>query len=61
MAQMVKNLPEMRETRVQFLDWEDPLEEGMASLSSVLAWRMPMDRRAWGRTVHGVTKSHTTE
>ena len=45
---MVKNLPEMRETRVQFLDWADPLEEGVATLSSVLAWRMPMDRRAWG-------------
>ena len=37
-AQMVKNLPEMRETQVQFLDWEDPLEEGMATLSSILAW-----------------------
>ena len=61
MAQMVKNLPEMQETWVQFLDWEDPLEEGMATLSSVLAWRMPMDRRAWGPTVLGVTKSHTTE
>ena len=35
---MVKNLPEMRETQVQFLDWEDPLEEDMATLSSILAW-----------------------
>ena len=56
---MVKNLPEMRETRVQFLDWEDPLEEGVATLSRVLAWRMPMDRRAWGLTVHGVAESQT--
>ena len=36
---MVKNLPAM-ETRVQFLDWEDPLEKGMATYSSILAWRI---------------------
>ena len=41
MAQMVKNLPEMRETQVQLLGWEDPLEKGMATHSSVLAWRIP--------------------
>ena len=41
MAQTVKRLPTMGETRVQFLGWEDPLEEGMASHSSVLAWRTP--------------------
>ena len=41
LAQMVKNLPGMRETWVRFLGWEDPLEEGMASHSSILAWRMP--------------------
>ena len=40
-AQMVKNLPKMRETRLQFLGLEDPLEEGMATLSSILAWRIP--------------------
>ena len=39
--QMVKNLPKMRETRLQFLGLEDPLEEGMATLSSILAWRIP--------------------
>ena len=58
---MVKNLPEMRETRVQFLDWEDPLEEGMATHSSILAWRMPMDRGAWGATVQWVTELDMTE
>ena len=40
-AQMVKNLPEMQETWVRSLDWEDPLEKGMATHSSVLAWRIP--------------------
>ena len=38
---MVKNLPEMQETWVQSLDWEDPLEKGMAIHSSILAWRIP--------------------
>ena len=40
-AQMVKNLPAMWETQVQSLDWEDPLEKGMAAHSSILAWRIP--------------------
>ena len=39
-AQMVKNLPAMHETWVRFLGWEDPLEEGMATHSSILAWRI---------------------
>ena len=56
-AQMVKNPPATWETWVQFLGWEDPLEEGMATHSSVLAWRIPMDRGTWGAIVHGVTKS----
>ena len=43
-AQMVKNLPTMRETWVRSLGWEDPLEEGMTTHSSILAWRIPMDR-----------------
>ena len=42
-AQMVKNLPAMREPWVQSLGWEDPLEEGMATYSSILAWRIPME------------------
>ena len=41
MAQMVKNLPAMQETWVQSLGQEDPLEEGMATHSSILAWRIP--------------------
>ena len=45
-AQLVKNLPAMQETQVRFLGWEDPLEEGMATHSSILAWRIPMDRGA---------------
>ena len=39
------------------LGWEDPLEEGMATHSSVLSWGISMDRGAWRVTVHGVTKS----
>ena len=50
-AQMVKNLPAMRETWVWSLGWEDPLEEGMAIHSSILAWRILMDRGAWQTTV----------
>ena len=58
-AQMVKNLPAVRETWVQSLVWEDPLEQGMATHSSILAGRIPMDRGAWQATVHGVAKSQT--
>jgi len=39
---MVKNLPAMQETPVQTLGWEDPLEKGMATHSSILAWRIPL-------------------
>ena len=59
MAQMVKNLPAMWKTRILSLGWEDPLGEGMATHSSILAWRIPMDRGAWWATVHGVAKSRT--
>ena len=59
MAQMVKNSHAMQETWVQSLSWEDPMEEGMATHSSILAWRIPMDRGSWQATVHGVTKSRT--
>ena len=41
MAQLVKNLPAVQETQVQSLGWEDPLQEGMATHSSILAWRIP--------------------
>ena len=47
MAQTVKNLPAMQETWVPSLVWDEPLEEGMATHSSILAWRIPMDRGAW--------------
>ena len=53
-AQMVKNLPAMQGTGVQSLGQKDPLEKGMATLSSILAWRIPRDRRAWQATLHGV-------
>ena len=47
----------MWETWVQSLGWKDPLEEGMATHSSILAWRIhPMDRGAWWATVHAVPK-----
>ena len=58
-AQMVKNPPPMQETWVQSLGWQDPLEEGMATHSSILPWRILMDIGAWRATVHGVTKSRT--
>ena len=59
MAQMVRNPPAMRESWVWFLGWEDPLEEGVATHSSIFAWRIPMDRGAWWATVYGVAKSET--
>ena len=60
-AQLVKNPPAMWETWVRSLGRDDPLEEGMATHSSVLAWRIPMDRGTWQATVHGVTESDTSE
>ena len=59
MVQTVKNLPPMQETLVPSLGWEDSLEEGMVTHSSILAWRIPIDRGAWWATVHGVAKSWT--
>jgi len=52
-----KNPPAMWETWVQSLGWEDPMEEGMAIHSSILVWRIPMDRGTWW--VPWVTKSWT--
>ena len=55
LAQLVKNLPAMQETWVQSLVWEDPLEKGKATHSSILAWRMP-----WTVCiVHGASESQT--
>ena len=56
-AQRLKRLPTMRETWVRSLGRADPLEKEMATHSSILAWRYPMDREAWWATVHGVAKS----
>ena len=47
-AQAVKNLPAMQETWVQSLSWEDPLEEEMATHSSILAWRIPWAKEPGG-------------
>ena len=64
-AQMVKNLPAMRETRVRSLGWEDPLEEGIATHSDIRAWRIPQRRLAdysscSGRVEHARgTNTHT--
>ena len=58
---MVKHLPAMRETWVPPLGWEAPLEEGRATRSSILAWRIPMDRGAWWATVHEIAESDMTE
>ena len=56
---MVKNPPTVRETWVRSLSWEDPLEEGIATHSSILAWRIPMGGEAWCAVGQGVTKSQT--
>ena len=58
-AQMVKHPPAMQETWVRSLGQEDPLEKGMVTHSSILAWKSLMNRKAWWATVHGVTKSWT--
>ena len=59
---VVKNLPTIQETQVQSLGWEDPLEEEMATHSSILAWKNPMDREP-GRlySLWGCKESDTTE
>ena len=58
---MVKNLPAVWETWVGSLVWEDLLEEGMATHSNILAWRISVNRGAWWATVHGLAESDTTE
>ena len=56
-TQTVKNPPEMWDIWIQSLGWEDSLEKGMATHSSILAWRIPVDREAWRAIVHGLAKS----
>ena len=54
---MIKNLHAMQETWVRSRGGENPLEKGMATHSSILAWRILIDRGVWWTMVHGVTKS----
>ena len=58
---MVKNLPAMQATWVGSLSWEDPLEEGMAIHSSILAWRISLDRGAWQTIVHDILQARMLE
>ena len=58
-AQIVKKLPAKQEIWVLSLGWEDPLEEDMATYSSILSWRIPMDKGTWWAEAHGVTKCQT--
>ena len=59
-AQLVKNLPTMQETQVRFLVWEDPLEEEMATHSSILAWRIPRTEEPGRLQSVGLQESDTT-
>ena len=52
-------MQETKEIWVPSLGWEDPLEEDMATHTSILVWRIPMDRGAWRVIVHRVEKSRT--
>ena len=61
MAQKVKNLPAVQETPVQFLGQEDPLEEEMATHSSILAWRIPWTEELAGYSPWGHKESDRTE
>ena len=56
---MIKNLPTVQETWGLSLGWKDPLEKGLTTHCSILAWRIAMDRGACQATVHGATKSQT--
>ena len=56
-ALVVKNMPAVQETQVRSPGWEDSLEEGVATHSSIFAWRIRMDRGNWQVAVHWVTKS----
>ena len=58
---MVKNLPAMQETQVRLLGREDPLEKGMATHTSILAWRIPWTEEPGGYSPWGLKESDTTE
>ena len=53
---MVKNLPAMQETRVQSLGWEDPLEKGVTTSSSILAWKIPWTEKPGGLQSMGLQR-----
>ena len=55
-AQLVKSLPAMQETWVQILGQDNPLEKEMTTHSSILTWRIPMDRGAWQATIHWIIR-----
>ena len=61
MAQMIKNPPAMQETWVRSLDREDPLEKGMATHFSILAWRIPQTEESGGQQCMGSQGLDTTE
>ena len=61
MAQTVKNLPAMQETRVRSLGWEDPLEKGVATHSSILAWKIPQTEEPGGLQSTGHKESNKAE
>ena len=58
-AQMVKNLLAMQKTQVRSLGWEDPLEKGMATHSSILAWRIPRTEQPGRLQLTGVAENRT--
>ena len=60
-AQVVKNLPAMQETRVQYLGQEDPLEKGMATHSSILAWEIPWTEEPGGLQSMGLQRVRQTK
>ena len=59
-AQMVKNLPMMRETRLPSLGWEDALEKGIATHSSILVWKIPWTEEPGGLESMGLQRVHST-
>ena len=60
-AQMVKYLPAVQESQVQSLDWEDHLQKGKATFSSILAWRILWTKKPGWATVHGIAELDMTE
>ena len=59
MVKILPAVPETQEMQVRSLGWEDRLEEGLATHSNILAWRISVDRGAWRAIVHRVAKNQT--